>query len=68
MGYFPTLKKVLGDSFQAVHAPGNNDNANWGSRCIKGWLGPDPSRWTTVTMNWGAHDLANPDNEHLPVR
>lgn len=67
MGYFPTLKTTLAATHQSVHAPGNNDNTNWGSRCIKGWLGPDPSRWDVITMNWGAHDSAFPDNEHLPV-
>ena len=60
MGYFPTLKTKLQATHQAVHAPGNNDNTNWGSRCIKGWLGPDPGRWDLITMNWGAHDLAFP--------
>ena len=60
MGYFPTLKTTLAATHQSVHAPGNNDNTNWGSRCIKGWLGPDPSRWDLITMNWGAHDSASP--------
>jgi len=68
-GYFPTLKPLMAAAgYQAVHAPGNNDNVNWGSRCVKGWLGPDPARWTHITMNFGLHDLAFPDNEHLPVK
>ena len=66
MGYFPTLQKQLAATHQSVHAPGNNDNANWGSRCIKGWLGPDPARWDVITMNWGAHDLAFPGKE-IPI-
>lgn len=67
MGYFPTLKAKLQTTHQAVHAPGNNDNTNWGSRCIKGWLGPDPGRWDLITMNWGAHDLAFP-GKVMPAR
>lgn len=66
MGYFSALKANLSD-WDVVHAPGNNDNTNWGRRCLKGWLGPDPDRWDFVSMNWGLHDLAFPDNEHLAV-
>lgn len=65
MGYFSSLKESLQGGFDVVHAPGNNDNANWGRKCIKGWLGPDPSRWDVITFNHGLHDLAYPDNEHL---
>jgi hypothetical protein len=56
-----------------VHAPSfsgandNNDNAAWGSRCVAGWLGANASRWDAVTFNFGLHDLAFPDNEHLAV-
>ena len=53
--------------FQVFHAPGNNDNTNWGQRCVSGWLGPDPLRWDVVSFNFGLHDLAHPDNEHLSV-
>ena len=65
MGYFKALQAALKDGFDVVHAPGNNDNANWGSKCAKGWLGPDPARWDVITFNHGLHDLAYPDNEHL---
>ena len=66
MGYFSALEANLSD-WDVVHAPGNNDNTNWGRRCLKGWLGPDPGRWNLVSVNWGLHDLAFPDNEHLDV-
>lgn len=39
MGLFKTLEANLSATHQTVHAPGNNDNANWGSRCVDGWLG-----------------------------
>lgn len=59
--------------WEITHAPSfasgsnNNDNAHWHSLCSLGWLGHDPSRWETVTINAGAHDLAFPDNEHIAV-
>ena len=67
MGYFSQLKLNLSATHQSIHAPGNCDNANWGNRCLKGWLGPDPARWDIISMNWGLHDLAYPDNEHLSL-
>lgn len=70
MGYFHSLAANLtanGGKWDVIHAPGNNDNTNWGQRCLRGWLGTDPHRWDIVTMNWGLHDLAFPDNEHLSV-
>jgi hypothetical protein len=68
MGYTPQLTKNLSATHQVIHAPGNCDNANWGSRCVRGWLGPEPKRWHTITINFGLHDLAFPDNEHLSVQ
>eukprot|EP01079_Euglenida_sp_SAG-EU17-18_P007978 gene7978-1424_t len=68
LGYFASLKANISQSsllVDVVHAPGNCDNTNWGRRCLAGWLGPDPGRWDLVSMNWGLHDLAHPDNEHL---
>jgi hypothetical protein len=50
-----------------VHAPGNNGNTNWGDHCVAGWLGPSPTRWDIVTVNFGLHDLAFPDNEHVDI-
>ena len=35
------------------------------SHCLRGWLGPDPDRWDVITFNFGLHDLASPDNEHV---
>ena len=74
MGYFKTLHDNLTNSssldvpsFQVFHAPGNNDNVNWGYRCVSGWLGDDPTRWDVISFNFGLHDLAFPDNEHLDV-
>jgi len=67
-GYFGALGAALGSGWQLVHAPGNNGNANWASRCLQGWLGPDPLRWDAVSYNAGLHDLANPDNEHVALR
>lgn len=66
-GYFSALKRNLSASHQVVHAPGNNDNTNWGHRCLRGWLGADRARWDVVAFNFGLHDLAYPDNEHLPL-
>jgi hypothetical protein len=67
MGYVSSMTSALSADWEVVHAPGNNDNANWGSMCIEGWLGADPLRWDAVTINHGLHDLAFPDNEHLSV-
>lgn len=50
-----------------MHAPGNNGNVNWGDHCVEGWLGTSPSRWDVITTNFGLHDLAYPDNEHIAV-
>lgn len=68
-GYFKTLKDTLEGTgkWEVFHAPGNNDNTNFGRRCLEGWLGADPKRWDVISMNWGLHDLAFPDNEHLEV-
>merc|ERR1712194_188102 len=68
-GFFGTLQAVLekNKTWEVFHAPGNNDNTNWGNHCLSGWLGPDPKRWDVISMNWGLHDLAFPDNEHLEV-
>merc|ERR1712086_17197 len=67
MGYFPYLHANLSSTLEAFHAPGNNDNTNWGDRCVEGWLGTDPLRWDVISLNFGLHDLANPDNEHISV-
>ena len=58
---------ALGSTHQVVHAPGNNGNTNWGNHCVGGWLGPEASRWDIITTNFGLHDLAFPDNEHIDV-
>lgn len=65
-GYFGHLKLNLTE-YNVTHAPGNNGNTNWGSRCVQGWLGDDPSVWDVITVNFGLHDLAFPDNEHIGV-
>lgn len=69
-GYFPSLSANLSAStkWEAFHAPGNCDNVNWGNRCLTGWLASDPMRWDMITINWGLHDLAFPDNEHLEAK
>lgn len=68
MGYLKSLEAELAQkAYEVVHAPGNNDNTNWGRKCVQGWLGPDPSRWDVISINFGLHDLAFPDNEHLPT-
>ena len=56
MGYIQHAQQALGSSWQLVHggsASTNDDNAYWGSRCIKDWLGPAPSRWDVVSYNAG---------------
>jgi len=40
---------------------------HWHDMCALGWLGASPLRWDVVSINAGAHDLAEPDNEHLDV-
>ena len=53
-GYFGSLKGALHETHQTVHAPGNSDNTNWGRRCVRGWLGPDPHRWDVIPQLWVA--------------
>ena len=70
LGYTKFAATALGGGWQVTHAGSssyNNDNAYWGARCIGAWLGPNATRWDTVTYNAGLHDLAFPDNEHLAV-
>lgn len=73
LGYIGSLQKALAGEWEVVHAPSfsgsnnNNDNANWGNMCVKGWLGSNPSRWDAISVNHGAHDYAFPDNEHIDV-
>jgi hypothetical protein len=70
LGYLPSLTSALGGEWEVTHAPSfsgsdNNDNVNWHSHCLEGWLGTQPARWDAVTFNAGLHDLAYEDNEHL---
>lgn len=66
-GYTGRVAKLLVNTHEVVHVPGNAGNTNWGSRCLRGWLGPDASRWDVITYNAGLHDLAFPDNEHVSL-
>lgn len=71
LGFFPFLSKLM-PNWEIVHAPSfsgseNNDNANWGNRCAHGWLGPNSTSWDAVVINFGLHDLAFEDNEHIDV-
>ena len=51
----------------AANKPINCDNSYFASRCARGWLGANASRWDVVSYNAGLHDLAFPDNEHLSL-
>eukprot|EP01116_Phalansterium_solitarium_P013654 TRINITY_DN31057_c0_g1_i1.p1 TRINITY_DN31057_c0_g1~~TRINITY_DN31057_c0_g1_i1.p1 ORF type:complete len:276 (+),score=59.19 TRINITY_DN31057_c0_g1_i1:163-990(+) len=66
MGYQPYVESILSGEYEIVHPPGNCGNTNWGRRCRAGWLG-DLSRWDVISFNFGLHDLADPDNEHIDL-
>lgn len=65
IGYLTPLTRNLGSAYQVSRPTGNCGNTNFGNRCLAGWLGPDPHRWDAITVNFGLHDLAFPDNEHV---
>ena len=65
--FYPNKTHSL-DTNDIIHlATSYPDNTNWGRRCLRGWLGSNPRRWDVITFNFGLHDLAFPDNEHLGV-
>ena len=64
-GYFAYLRDSLKGDFEPFHAPGNNDNANWGQRCVRSWLGTDPHRWDVISLNFGLHEYAAPSPDAL---
>eukprot|EP00730_Choanoeca_flexa_P015762 TRINITY_DN7311_c0_g1_i2.p1 TRINITY_DN7311_c0_g1~~TRINITY_DN7311_c0_g1_i2.p1 ORF type:complete len:280 (+),score=13.06 TRINITY_DN7311_c0_g1_i2:2-841(+) len=68
MGYRSYVQSALNATHEVVHAPGNNGNTNWGRHCLGGWMTSKPERWDVVTFNFGLHDLAFPDNEHIDLQ
>lgn len=70
LGYRGDVTQLL-PMFETVHPGWNCDNANWGAKCVSGWVDDEASggghRWDVVTVNHGLHGLAHPDNEHLQI-
>lgn len=68
IGYQDDVVNVLKNKFEVVHTPGNAGNTNWGNLCLRDWLSPASlTRWDVITVNFGLHDLAYPDNEHISL-
>jgi hypothetical protein len=55
IGYFPYVKKVLGDRANVIHNPGNAGNTGLGLEKLNEWLGT--TKWDIIHFNWGLHDL-----------
>jgi len=69
MGYHKVLASTLeAQGWDVFHAPGNNDNTNWGRKCLSGWLTSDPTRWDAISLNFGLRaPLMPPAPPRAPV-
>jgi len=69
LGYQSAVTNALHNIMEVIHTPGNAGNTNWGNLCLLDWLSSNSiNRWDYITVNFGLHDLAYPDNEHISLQ
>lgn len=57
---FPSIQKALAmdTGIEAHLAPGKPKTSADGVKCIKVWVGRDPTRWQVISFNFGIWDIA----------